>query len=104
MTKKTYLQIAALVIALVPSVASAQSIDGYQIPSAPRTSAQPAAADQMDLSVPGDGYKIVPAPRGPQPLAADTTDLSVPGDGYRIYGTSPAPLDQSTTQVSEPAN
>jgi hypothetical protein len=81
---KTYLQIAAVVIALAPSVASAQSINGYQIPSVPRSSAQPAAAAQMDPSTPGDGYRIAPAPRGPQPLAAYSTDPSVPGDGYRM--------------------
>jgi hypothetical protein len=94
---KTYLPIAALVIALAPNIAAAQAITGYQIPDAPRTSAQPPAAYQADLSKPGDGYRITATPRtSPQPLAAYAPDLSVPGDGYRIVST---PNHQSTASV-----
>jgi hypothetical protein len=93
----TYLKIAAVAIALAPNIAAAQSINGYQIPSATHTS-QPAAADQTDLSVPGDGYRIVAVPRtdGQQP-AGYAVDPSVPGDGYRIGS---VPHQQSTAAVN----
>lgn len=96
MTKTTF-QIAALLIALAPAAALAESAlpdpavpgSGYRIPAVTRTSIQPLAANQTDLSVPGDGYRIAAAPRvSPQPLAADPADTSVPGAGYGIVDTA----------------
>jgi hypothetical protein len=93
----TYLKIAAVAIALAPNIAAAQSINGYQIPSATHTG-QPPAAYQTDLSVPGDGYRIAAVPRtNGQPPAGYTADLGVPGDGYRIVS---VPHQQSTAAVN----
>jgi hypothetical protein len=59
--------------------------EGYRIPVMTRTSNQPLAAYQTNLSSAGDGYRIVPAPRtGTQPLAAYPTNPATPGDGYRM--------------------
>jgi hypothetical protein len=91
---RTYLGIAAAILALSPALAAAQSAvsdpavpgSGYQTQQAPRTSPQPLAAE-ADPSVPGAGYKIVPPPTprpDAGPLAADVQDPGKPGDGYRV--------------------
>src|SRR5258708_33525538 len=79
----TFLKIVAVVLALAPNMAAAQSAvpdpsvpgSGYKIPETPRTSGQPLDANQVDPGRPGDGYRIAPAPRtSPEPLAADVQD------------------------------
>ena len=76
----------AISLALVPGVALAQSISGYQIPEV-HTAAKPQlhSADAVDLSQPGDGYRIPEVHTGAQSQlhSADDADLSQPGDGYR---------------------
>ena len=91
---KLSLKIVALVVALSPAVAMAQSANpdpavpgsGYKIPETARTNPEPLSAAPVDLSKPGDGYTMVPAPRTnpTNSLSGDDQDLSKPGDGYRI--------------------
>jgi hypothetical protein len=91
---KTYLKIAALVIALAPNVAAAQSAvstpampgSGYQMPSTPRTNTQPPVAY--------DGYRISAGPRDNEQLMSAYAPHSdvVPSQGYPVAN---APRDPS---------
>jgi hypothetical protein len=63
---KTYLAMAAFMIALAPGVAAAESAladpavagSGYRIPEVHTPSQVTHSADDADLSLPGDGYRI----------------------------------------------
>lgn len=101
--KKTSLKIVAVVLALAPNMAAAQSAvpdpsvpgSGYKIPETPRTSGQPLDANQVDPGRPGDGYRIAPAPRtSPEPLAADVQDSGIPGNGYQMRAPQERPAGE----------